>query len=98
MPPDFDLREAAEIWLPLQTKIDSLPLMDRAVPGYEVAAKLRPGVSLRQADAESKSIARQLEQEFPQIRRGWCVKLIWLWQGLLGDLSGPSDKALPTVL
>ena len=98
MPPDFDLPEAAEIWLPLQTKIDSLPLTDRAVPGYEVVAKLRPGVSLRQADAESKSIARQLEQEFPQIRRGWGVKLIWLRQELLGDLAGRVNKALVALI
>src|SRR6184192_763827 len=98
MPPGFDLPEAAEIWLPLQTKIDSLPLMDRAVPGYEVVAKLRPGVSLRQADAESKSIARQLEQEFPQVRRGWGVKLIWLRQELLGDLAGRVNKALVALI
>ncbi len=98
MPPGFDLPEAAEIWLPLQTKIDSLPLTDRAVPGYEVVAKLRPGVSLRQADAESKSIARQLEQEFPQIRRGWSVKLIWLRQELLGDLAGRVNKALVALI
>src|SRR5437870_6185302 len=98
MPPGFDLPEAAEIWLPLQTKIDSLPLTDRAVPGYEVVAKLRPGVSLRQADAESKSIARQLEQEFPQVRRGWSVKLSWLRQELLGDLAGRVNKALVALI
>ena len=98
MPPGFDLPEAAEIWLPLQTKIDSLPLTDRAVPGYEVVAKLRPGVSLKEADAESKSIARQLEQEFPQIRRGWGVKLIWLRQELLGDLAGRVNKALVALI
>jgi putative ABC transport system permease protein len=94
MPPSFDLPEAAEIWVPLQTKIDSLPFTERAVPGYEVVAKLRPSVSLKQADAESKSIARQLEQEFPQVRRGWSVKLIWLRQELLGDLAGRVNKAL----
>jgi putative ABC transport system permease protein len=98
MPPGFDLPEAAEIWLPLQTKIDSLPFTDRAIPGYEVVAKLRPGVSLKQADAESKSIARQLEQEFPQVRRGWSVKLIWLRQELLGDLAGRVNKALVALM
>jgi putative ABC transport system permease protein len=98
MPPGFDLPEAAEIWLPLQTKIDSLPFTDRAVPGYEVVAKLRPDVSLKQADAESKSIARQLEQEFPQVRRGWSVKLIWLRQELLGDLAGRVNKALVALI
>ena len=94
MPPGFDLPEAAEIWLPLQTKIDSLPFADLAIPGYEVVAKLRPSVSLKQADAESKSIARQLEQEFPQVRRGWSVKVISLRQELLGDLAGNVRKAL----
>src|SRR5206468_4273641 len=94
MPPGFDLPEAAEIWLPLQTKIGSLPFADRAIPGYEVVAKLRPSVSLKQADAESKSIARQLEQAYPQLRRGWSVKLISLRQELLGDLAGHVNKAL----
>lgn len=98
MPLGFDLPEAAEIWLPLQTKIDSLPFTDRAVPGYEVVAKLRPGVSLKQADAESKSIARQLEQEVPQVRRGWSVKLILLRQELLGDLAGRVNKALVALV
>ncbi|HEY2626370.1 MAG TPA: ABC transporter permease [Candidatus Udaeobacter sp.] len=98
MPPGFDLPEAAEIWLPLQTKIDSLPFADRAVPGYEVVAKLRPGISLKQADAESKSIARQLEQEFPQVRGGWSVKLVWLRQELLGDVAGRVNKALIALM
>src|SRR3989454_4393368 len=98
MPPGFDLPEAAEIWLPLQTKIDSLPFADRAIPGYEVVARLRPGISLKQADAESKSIARQLEQEFPQVRRGWSVKLVWLRQELLGDIAGRVNKALIALM
>jgi putative ABC transport system permease protein len=94
MPPGFDLPAAAEIWVPLQTNIDSLPMADRAAPMYEVVAKLRPGISIEKADAESKSIARQLEHEYPQLRRGWTVKLIWLRQQLLGDLAGKVSKAL----
>ncbi len=94
MPPGFDLPAAAEIWVPLQTNIDSLPLADRAAPMYEVVAKLRPGVSIEKADAESKSIARQLEHEYPQLRRGWTVKVISLRQELLGDLAGNVRKAL----
>jgi len=100
MPPGFDLPGAAEIWLPLQTKIDNLPFAERAAPNYDIVAKLRPEVSLQQADAESKSIARQLEQEFPQVRRGWSVKLVWLRQQLLGDvdLAGRLNKALLTLM
>jgi putative ABC transport system permease protein len=100
MPPGFDLPGAAEIWIPLQTKIDNLPFAERAAPNYDIVAKLRPEVSLQQADAESKSIARQLEQEFPQVRRGWSVKLVWLRQQLLGDvdLAGRLNKALLTLM
>src|SRR6266699_2869905 len=98
MPPGFDLPAAANIWLPLQTKIDSLPFMDRAAPNYEIVARLRPGISLEQADAQSKSIARQLEREFPQVRRGWSVKLIWMRQELLGDFAGRVNKALVALM
>jgi putative ABC transport system permease protein len=94
MPPGFDLPAAAEIWVPLQTNIESLPLADRAAPMYEVVAKLRAGISIEKADAESKSIARQLEEEYPQLRRGWTVKLVSLRQQLLGDLAGNVGKAL----
>ncbi|PYK09525.1 MAG: hypothetical protein DME65_11770, partial [Verrucomicrobia bacterium] len=94
MPPGFDLPAAAEIWVPLQVNIDSLPLADRAAPLYEVVAKLQPGISIEKADAESKSIARQLEREHPQLRRGWSVKVIPLRQELLGDLAGNVRNAL----
>src|SRR5262245_20732245 len=96
MPPGFDLPGAAEIWIPLQTKIDNLPFAERAAPNYDIVAKLRPEVSLQQADAESKSIARQLEQEFPQVRRGWSVRLVWLRQQLLGDVD--SDRRVNKAL
>jgi putative ABC transport system permease protein len=98
MPQGFDLPAAADIWVPLQINIDSLPVTERAVRGYEIVARLRPGISLEQADAESKSIARQLEQEFPQLRRGWTVRLIWLRQALLGDYAGRVNKALTALM
>src|SRR5881398_583973 len=94
MPPGFDLPAAAEIWIPLQTNIDNLPLSDRAATNNEIVARLRPGVSLQQADAELKAIDRQLEQEYPAFRRGWSVKAISLRQELLGDLEGHVRKAL----
>ncbi len=94
MPPGFDLPAAAEIWTPLQVNIHSLPLADRAATNYEFVARLKPGVSLELADAELKGIARQLEEEYPQFRRGWSVRLIRLRQQLLGDLAGHIQKGL----
>ena len=98
MPPGFDLPWAAELWVPLQVDVDSLPLAERAVRGYDIVARLRSGISLPQADAESKATARQLEQEYPQIRSGWTLKLIWLRQQLLGDVAGRVNKALLALM
>jgi putative ABC transport system permease protein len=94
MPPGFDLPGIADVWIPLQADIDSLPLTERAATNNAIIARLRPGVSLGQADAELKAIARQLEQEYPNFRRGWTVKVVALRQDLLGDLEGRVRRAL----
>jgi putative ABC transport system permease protein len=94
MPPGFDLPGAAEIWIPLQVNIDGLPLTERAAPRGQVVARLKPGVTVEQAHTESKVIARQLEQEYPDFRRGWTVKVFSLRQQLLGDMQGHVRKAL----
>jgi len=94
MPPGFDLPGVAEVWIPLQVNIDNLPLTERAATNNTIVARLKSGVSLKQADTELKAIARQLEQEYPDFRRGWSVKVIPLRQDLLGDLEGRVRKAL----
>src|SRR5438105_766235 len=94
MPPGFDLPGAAEIWVPLQVQIESLPLTERAASNYEIVARLKPGVTVNQATADLRTIARQLEQEYPAFRRGWSVKVVSLRQELLGDLEGRVNKAL----
>ena len=87
LPPGFDLPGAAEVWLPLQANIDSLPLVERAASNYEIAARLKPGVPLKQADTELKAIARQLEGEYPEFRRGWGVKV-----GHAERSASPTDR------
>jgi putative ABC transport system permease protein len=94
MPPGFDLPGIADVWVPLQSDIDSLPLTERAATNNTIVARLRPGVPLEQADAELKAIARQLEQEYPDFRRGWTVKAVSFRQDVLGDMEGRVHKAL----
>jgi putative ABC transport system permease protein len=94
MPPGFDLPGIADVWIPFQVDIDSLPLTERAATNNTIVARLRPGITLGQADAELKAIARQLEQEYPNFRRGWTVKAVSLRQDLLGDLEGRVHRAL----
>jgi putative ABC transport system permease protein len=49
---------------------------------------------LQVADSDLKGIARELEQEFPQVRSGWSVETVFLRQELIGDLGGELKKAL----
>jgi putative ABC transport system permease protein len=94
LPPAFDLPDEAQIWIPLQTNLEGLPLTDRAAHAYEVVARLKPGFTLQQSDSDLKEIARELEQEFPQVRRGWSVETVFLRQELIGDIGGELKKAL----
>src|SRR5437867_147122 len=94
MPPGFDVPGIADVWVPLQVNIDRLPLTARAATNDRIVARLRPGVSLGQADVELKAITRQLEQEYPDFRRGWTVKVVSLLQDMLGDLEGRVHNAL----
>src|SRR5438874_2537399 len=94
MPPGFDLPGMTKVWVPIQVSIDNLPLVERAATNNTIIARLRPGITLKQADTELKAISRQLEQEYPDSRRGWSVKAISLRQDLLGDLEGRVRKAL----
>jgi putative ABC transport system permease protein len=98
MPPGFDLPVGAEIWTPRQINLANLPLELQDIHNNEMVARLKPGVSLAEADAELKGIARQLEQEYPQFRRGWSYRLIPLRQLLIGDLPGRTQKAMYALL
>ncbi len=93
-PPGFNLPLDAEIWVPLQTAVDGLPLQQSAARRHDFIARLKPGVSLEQADVELQAIARQLEQEHPQTHRGWGFKIISLRRNLIGDLDGRVHRAL----
>jgi len=51
MPPGFDVPVIADVWVPLQANIDTLPLIERTATNNTIVARLRPRVSLGQADA-----------------------------------------------
>jgi predicted permease len=55
---------------------------------YISVARLKPGVSLAQAQAEMDTIARGLEQAHPE-QKGWSVQLVSLHDELVGDTRSP---------
>ncbi len=62
----FPIREA--LWTPLVA--DPLATQRGLGPALQVIARLKPGVRLAEAQAQARTIASQLEREFPATNRG----------------------------
>ena len=97
MPRGFDMPAGATMWVPHAITLDTMPMPQRAATQYAMVARLIPHVSVGAADREVKAIARRLEEEYPQFRRGWTYRLVPLRQYLLADLAGRNRLALLTL-
>jgi putative ABC transport system permease protein len=76
MPNGFQFPGARELWVPLTLDAAGEPWRaDRANRNLSVFGRLKPGVTVDQASAEMNSIARRLEQQYPQSNTGWGVRL-----------------------
>jgi putative ABC transport system permease protein len=86
--PGFDLPLRTQIWVPLALNLETLPIKEQAAHKYFLVARLKPGVSIEDANKDAKAIAQELERQYPEHRKGWGIKLIPLRQQLLGDITG----------
>jgi putative ABC transport system permease protein len=80
MPDGFKFPDEADAWAPVALS----PKRNNAY--LRVVARLQPGVTQAQAQAELATIARWLEQEFPQTNRGLSVNLVPLQEHLVGNV------------
>src|SRR3954463_15891488 len=84
MPQDFRQPQNAELWLPVD--MDPASFQDRDKFDLRLIGRLRPGVSLEQANEELNSIARQLAIEHPETNAGWGVLLRDFRENRVGDI------------
>ena len=68
MPARFGFPENARAWVPLV--VDPLATARGKGPFYDVIARLAPGATLAQANAQCAGIAAELAREFPQTNGG----------------------------
>lgn len=87
----FPNREA-EILVPLG--YDLARDKDRDDRWLRVFARMRPGVTVEQAQTEMNLIARRLADQYPATSRGWGVHMVSLGRSLSGELR----PALPMLL
>jgi putative ABC transport system permease protein len=71
-----------ELWAPFAPDLNDWTRDGRAVDAG--VARLKPGVTVEQAEVEMKAIAGQLEQQYPQTNAGASVSLASLHESLVG--------------
>ena len=79
---EVSLPQAAELWVPLNFADPDMKL--RKAHFLRPIGRLKPGVSLTQAQADLDLIAAQLEKQFPDSNTGWNTRLVSLREQLLG--------------
>lgn len=91
MPKGLQFPEVAELWSPMAL---TTKMWTRTDHGLEAIARLKPGVTLEQGQAEMTAIAANIEAQNPVTNEGLSVNVIGLRSSLVGDYK----KALLILL
>ena len=85
MPPDFQFPKDCHAWTPLASDFHDVNLALESKNTsigveVEVFARLKPGVTLQQAQADMNDVAHKLERDYPQTNKGRDIKLTGLFK------------------
>jgi putative ABC transport system permease protein len=93
MPAGQQFASATELWTPLTVPKTPAALGDRQVRGYRAVARLKPGVTVEQAQADTRAIIEQLVAEHPQENEGLDASVTTMRENQVGELR-PAMLAL----
>jgi putative ABC transport system permease protein len=93
MPANFAPDDYGQLWMPSQWDVPPYPLAPEKDPRslrdsnyFEAWARLKPGVTIRQATAEMDAIARQLEKQYPDADTDMGISLVAMQDNLVSDI------------
>jgi putative ABC transport system permease protein len=86
MPPRFRFPETQRLWVPIASYQETAPRNQR---GIQVFARMKPGVTQQQAEADLKSHAARLEKTYPVENANWSIVA-----RSLGEWMLPADVKL----
>lgn len=91
MPPGFELQfptsKHVEMWVPFIIDVADPDYHDRSQNFLYTVARLKPGVSQDQAQAEMNLIAGQLQQQFPDTNAERGVRVVPLHKQIVGNVE-----------
>lgn len=82
------------VWVPLIAEAERA---DRGQRPFQVVGRLKTGWSLERAEAEMSTIARRLEQQYPETNTGWGVAVASMFKLSQGEVL-PAFLILLTVV
>jgi predicted permease len=85
MPARFGFPDNQQFWVPMVPPLEP----DRGSHDRQVVARLRPGVSLPQAQAELDGISRELAARYPETNEGRGVRALDFTRNWSGEVGGP---------
>jgi putative ABC transport system permease protein len=91
----FRFSPQTELWEPLAITNDDLK--NRGTLNLAVIGRLKPNVTLEEAQAEMTTIARRLEEQYPDSNQGLGIKLVRLHEQVVGQVRLALLVLLATV-
>src|ERR1700736_5700623 len=101
-PPSFngvDVGYATDMWVPMAMHEWALPALERFFQKrralfVNLVARLKTGVTISEAEAQMKTIARQLEQAYPDVNKERSIALLSLEAAKTQGLGGPGNESI----
>jgi putative ABC transport system permease protein len=85
MPAGFNFPRGAELWTPMNFQI-SPGMKQRKAHFLRPIGRLKPGLTLAQAQADMDAIAAGLEIQYPDSNTGWNLRMVPLREQLVGNI------------
>jgi putative ABC transport system permease protein len=96
LPPELEKAWAPfDVWSPLPFSPDDF---GRGYRSFDVFGRLKPGVSVAQAQAEMEGIAARLAEAYPGTNKGHTVNVVPIIDVLVGDAARPALTVLVAVV
>jgi predicted permease len=98
----LDTLAAVDVWLPMTMYEQVYPYVpwvsQRRALLFSVVGRMKPGVSLRQAEAGLQTVAADLEREYPQDNAGRRAKLSSVAEAAISPANRPAVVSAATAL
>lgn len=84
MPAGFDFPIGVDLWLPMQR--GGRRESGRGNNNFFVFGRLQDGVTISQAEEQMRTVAESIATTYPEVKKGWSVRLIDMHERFFGDV------------